>query len=343
MDLISRPIIYISYRWVDTVHEGRQARAPDPRGLEIADRLRESGVDVRFDRYFHENRYGYKAPQRVAADPRDPWLIWSTSQVAAADVVLMLCVPGYIEADPDHGAPYGEWGRWNRLDEPVRIETRAPSLWWDWHAIAKETDSRPQKFIPVGFGPYHADQIPIFVRGASYINLSEKGAYDALLRRIREVWHEREPRRGVFISYAHNDDEKWLESLLTHLSWLSRQHGVEFWTDKKIEAGAKWHDSIQAALDRAKVAILLVSPDFLNSSYIQTHELPDMLEAAEGEGMTIFWIPLRPSSYKNSPIAKFQAAHSPDKPLSGLRGAGRDSAFVEIGDKLAKVLGVSAA
>jgi hypothetical protein len=107
MDLISRPIVYISYRWVDTVHEGRQARAPDPQGLEIADGLRESGVDVRFDRYFHENRYGYKAPQRVAADPRDPWLIWSTSQVAAADVVLMLCVPGYIEADPDHGAQWG--------------------------------------------------------------------------------------------------------------------------------------------------------------------------------------------------------------------------------------------
>ena len=46
MGLISRPIVYISYRWVDTVHEGRLARAPDPRGLEIADRLRESGVPI---------------------------------------------------------------------------------------------------------------------------------------------------------------------------------------------------------------------------------------------------------------------------------------------------------
>ena len=68
-----------------------------------------------------------------------------------------------------------------------------------------------------------------------------------------------------------------------------------------------------------------------------------MLEAAETEGMKIFWVPVHPSAYKRSPVAKFQAAHTPDKPLSGLRGADRDRAFVEIGEKLARVLGVLAA
>jgi hypothetical protein len=36
-----------------------------------------------------------------------------------------------------------------------------------------------------------------------------------------------------------------------------------------------------------------------------------------------------------------QAAHAPDKPLAMLKVAKRDQAFVEIGEKLAKVLDVA--
>jgi hypothetical protein len=43
------------------------------------------------------------------------------------------------------------------------------------------------------------------------------------LRRVRQVWRERVPRSGVFISYAHKDDQSWLDNLLGHLSWL-KQH-----------------------------------------------------------------------------------------------------------------------
>lgn len=65
-----------------------------------------------------------------------------------------------------------------------------------------------------------------------------------------------------------------------------------------------------------------------------------MLDAASADGLTIFWMPVRPSAYRQSPIARFQAAHAPGKPLARLRGAERDQAFVDIGEKLAKVLDV---
>ena len=84
----------------------------------------------------------------------------------------------------------------------------------------------------------------------------------------------------------------------------------------------------------------MVSSDFLASSYIASEELPKMLDALAADGLTIFWIPVRPSAYRQSPIARFQAAQSPDKPLSRLRGAARDEAFVKIGEKLAPVLGL---
>ena len=109
-----------------------------------------------------------------------------------------------------------------------------------------------------------------------------------------------------------------------------------------IAPGEIWHVRILVALDRAKVAVLLVSQYFLASEYIRNDELPRMLQAAESDGMTIFWIPIRPSAYKRSPIRVFQSAHAPEKPLSGLSDAERDQAFVDIGEKLAKVLGRAA-
>jgi TIR domain len=336
----TRPIVYISYRWISIEQQGRQVRVPDPQGKALADLLREHGVDVRLDIYYSDSLHGFSPPQRDPDDLHDPWLAWAMRQVAEADAVLMLCTPDYVRADPDRGERVGEWGFWSRLDEEARINSRVPALWWDWLAISRESNAKPEKFIPVGSGPYDGDLVPAFIRGATYQNLDNSGAVDALLRRIRRVWRVRVPRRGVFISYAHNDDQAWLDTLLAHLSWIGNR-GTEIWTDRDITPGTMWHEAIKAELDIARVAILMVSPAFLASSYIASEELPRMLDAAEAEGLTIFWIPVRPSAYQQSPIARFQAAHAPDKPLARLRGAERDQALVDIGEKLAKVLGVT--
>ena len=157
---------------------------------------------------------------------------------------------------------------------------------------------------------------------------------------MRAEYRTRHPRAGVFISYAHNDESEWIDSLLSHLKFLEKED-VTIWTDKDIKPGERWHDKIQSALSMAKVAVLLVSPNFLSSQYVASHELPQFLLAAKSDGLTIFWIPLKPSSYKQSEISEFQAAHSPDRPLSTLRGAKRDQAFVNIAAKLSESLGMN--
>jgi hypothetical protein len=149
----SRPIVYISYRWINIEHDGRPARAPDPEGLALADDLRARGLDVRLDLYFHESRHGFSPPERVAGDPRDPWLVWAVRQIEGADVVLMLCTPAYVRTDPDGGSESGEWARWCELGETERVASRVPALWWDWLAISRECNLKPEKFIPVGRGP----------------------------------------------------------------------------------------------------------------------------------------------------------------------------------------------
>ncbi|MEH2308289.1 COR domain-containing protein, partial [Nostoc sp.] len=136
-------------------------------------------------------------------------------------------------------------------------------------------------------------------------------------------------RNQVFISYSHKD-KKWFNDLKTNLEPLIREQNLKLWDDTQIKPGAVWRDEIEAALASAKVAVLLVSPNFLASKFISQNELPPLLEAAKAEGVKILWIPLRASNYKATAIEKYQAAHPTDNPLNTIMGGKRDQAWVNI-------------
>jgi hypothetical protein len=156
-----------------------------------------------------------------------------------------------------------------------------------------------------------------------------KSAVEGLSGRSRKGTTAMPVRDQVFISYSHVD-RKWLTESQTHLRPYLRSAMIAVWDDSQIKAGALWRESIENALASAKVAVLLVSPAFLASSFIAESELPPLLEAAMSEGVTILWVPVRFSSFDITPIATYQAAHSPEKPLASLPVASRDRALVRI-------------
>ncbi len=136
-------------------------------------------------------------------------------------------------------------------------------------------------------------------------------------------------RDDIFISYSH-EDQKWMEILKIHLQPLVRKREISIWVDSQIRAGLKWREEIIKAISRAKVAILLVSANFLASDFIAENELPPILKAAEEDGLKIIWIPINYCLYSETDIGQFQAALNPSTPLASLSEPALNKSLVEI-------------
>ncbi|MEN8446182.1 MAG: COR domain-containing protein, partial [Cyanobacteria bacterium J06555_13] len=140
-------------------------------------------------------------------------------------------------------------------------------------------------------------------------------------------------RDQIFISYSHQDTALFTE-LKVWLKPLERTGKLKVWDDTKIQPGEKWQVEIEQALATAKVAVLLVSPDFIASEFIHNNELPALLNAAETQGLKLIWIPIRYSSYTDAGFREYQAAHPPQAPLASLDPSLRDKAWHDIYQKI---------
>lgn len=140
----------------------------------------------------------------------------------------------------------------------------------------------------------------------------------------------------VFISYSHAD-RKWLERLNVHLKPLRLSEDI--WTDERIDAGMKWRDEIDRALAEARVAVLLVSPDFLASDFISDVELPSLVESASAHGTRILTVILGPvrAAGETEPmlpavktLLQFQTVNDPGAPLKEMREVEQDKVWVTL-------------
>ncbi len=152
---------------------------------------------------------------------------------------------------------------------------------------------------------------------------------------VRNVLSE---KTKVFVSYARTD-EKYLKRLQTHIL-AANNIGIDIdgWDDTRINAGDRWRHEIEDALDCAKVGVLLVSTDFLASDFIMNSELPALLKSAEKNGTTIFSLIIKPSLYKQSELAMFQAINNPDENFADLSPAEQDKRYLKLIDSIAKLI-----
>lgn len=131
----------------------------------------------------------------------------------------------------------------------------------------------------------------------------------------------------LFFSYSHKD-EPLRDELEVHLAMLKREGAIQAWHDRKIVAGDEIDRAIDERINGADVILVLVSPDFLASSYCYDVELKRALTRHEAGEARVIPVILRPCDWHNTPFAKLLAAPKDGKPIT--RWSDRDEGFLAV-------------
>jgi hypothetical protein len=141
----------------------------------------------------------------------------------------------------------------------------------------------------------------------------------------------------VFISYAHEDIE-YLERFLVFLKPMQRKHAVDVWVDTRIEPGEPWKKKIEEALESAKIAVLLVSADFVASDFITDVELPRLLARAQEKGTTIMPVIVKPAQFSDTELSDYKAVNDPTNPLVDMSEGDRDRVWLDLAQHIEEVI-----
>lgn len=148
-----------------------------------------------------------------------------------------------------------------------------------------------------------------------------------------------EPNKAleVFFSYSHKDQDL-RDQLETHLSLLKNQGVVSGWHDRKVIAGTEWAGEIEAHLNTAQIILLLISADFLASSYCYGIEVMRAMDRHNAGEARVIPIILRACDWHNAPFGKLQALPTDGKPISGRSWRNRDEAFLNATQGIRKII-----
>jgi TIR domain len=144
----------------------------------------------------------------------------------------------------------------------------------------------------------------------------------------------------AFVSYSHKD-VRWKERLAVQLAVLEREGLLATWHDGLIQAGADWLPEIEAAIASARVAVLIISADFLNSDFIRRKEIPALIERRLRDGLRVIPLIADACPWKRvSWLAAIQA-----RPLNGktLAELGRAKAQRVLAGLAEEILGIEGA
>ncbi|HEV7890903.1 MAG TPA: TCP-1/cpn60 chaperonin family protein [Pyrinomonadaceae bacterium] len=143
---------------------------------------------------------------------------------------------------------------------------------------------------------------------------------------------QKQKRTKVFISYSRQD-KSWLERLRVHLKPLQRDLDIDIWDDSKIRPGTKWKEEIANVIASTRVAVLLVSADFIASDFIARDEVPPLLAAAKEDGAVIVPLILSPSRFsKTKGLADFQSINDPGEPFVNMSRVRQEEVLFQLAE-----------
>jgi len=166
--------------------------------------------------------------------------------------------------------------------------------------------------------------------------------FDEVARRELLPGKTLEHRTKIFISYAHAAENStgWVSRIRTHLEGVVRSSEFEIWDDSRIDAGERWRDEIEKAINQTRVAVLVLTGDFLASKFIREAELPLLLEAADAAMATILCVYASAVHLSGNAerLSRYQFVNSPERPLQALSGDAQESLYAQLAKRVAEVL-----
>ena len=94
---------------------------------------------------------------------------------------------------------------------------------------------------------------------------------------------------------------------------------LSIWNDKHLRTSSKWQEEIFDVLSKSKIAILLISNDFLASDFIQNQELPKILARASSNELGIMSIIISYCRFKeNKKLSQYQSLNPPESPMTSM-------------------------
>ncbi len=231
------------------------------------------------------------------------YIVEKSEDVKLEDIVILLDTPAYRKAYQSASPALG--------DDPKLIQRRLASKNRKMLSLACERQTGEHKLKDCVTGAFcdethYAVSLFNLVLNLYAIPLDHAG-FAPLRQTLHQQWEqtlagkevaEKKSALKVFISYSHKDEE-FKDELVTMLAGLQRRGLVDAWHDRRIEAGDEWYKSIQDAMDECDLALLLVSPDYLASRFIQAEEQPKLLKRREEMQARVMPIIIRPCVWRS--------------------------------------------
>ncbi|MCP4690792.1 MAG: toll/interleukin-1 receptor domain-containing protein, partial [Desulfobacterales bacterium] len=105
--------------------------------------------------------------------------------------------------------------------------------------------------------------------------------------------------------------------------------------DEKISPGEDWPPEIQHAIETSRVAVCLVSANFLNSKFIRNREIPELLKRRKA-GLKLLPVLVEPCAWKFVPwLAEIQIKDQ--APLSGSDPGDQKEKLAAIAEQVAEI------
>jgi len=143
---------------------------------------------------------------------------------------------------------------------------------------------------------------------------------------------------SVFISY-HHEDRAWKGRLQKQLDVLGMEGILDVWEDGQIAAGADWHAEIKQAIERANVAVLLISADFLTSQFIRDEEVGPLLARLHKNTLHVIPVLIRPCPWRPVDwLSKIQIRPADGREVADGTDVQIDRDFASIAEEISNVI-----